>query len=205
MEKTKGYNIDEDFVSTREGDTVHMYVPQKTRGVPFPNSGVTIGKGFDLASKSTDTLLDMGVSEATITKLKPYLGLKGQKAYNFLKDVGDMSLPVFSNSEIKDLNHKSFVWHADKIARQYENKSEGKKFMDLSRAQQTVLFSVGYQYGASFTRKDGSEMNFIKQAAKGNWENVYKELMNFGDNHSSRRKQEAQLLFKDLISSKIIK
>ena len=108
-----------------------------------------------------------------------------------------MGLPIFESSEIEDLNRKAFSWYAANIAGQYEAKSEGKKFMDLTRAQQTVLFSVGYQYG-SFKRKDGSDMNFIKQAGAGDWKAVHKELMNFGDDFAPRRQREANYLSKFL-------
>jgi len=188
----KTYQIDEEFVGNKEGNRIHMYVPEEKTGVAFKKSGVTIGTGFDLGSKSEDMLENMNISAATIRKLKPYLGLKGQKAYNYLKDVGDMGLPVFNSAEIEDLNRKSFTWYADNLARQYESKSDGKKFMDLSKAQQTVLFSVGYQYG-SFD----DTPNFIGYAASGNWKSVYQELMNFKDSHPTRRKAEAQLLAKE--------
>lgn len=196
MSETQKFNIDHEFVGVKEDNRIHLYVPEESTGIAFPESGITIGKGFDLASKSVDTLRDMKISEATISKLKPYLGLKGQKAYNYLKKAGEIGLPIFESSEIEDLNRKAFSWYAANIAGQYEAKSEGNKFMDLTRAQQTVLFSVGYQYG-SFKRKDGSDMNFIKQAAKGNWKGVYSELMNFNDKHPTRRKSEAALLSKE--------
>ena len=37
---------------------------------------------------------------------------------------------------------------------------------------QTVIASVGFQYGSSFKRKDGSEMNYIKQARDNDWDGM---------------------------------
>ena len=65
---------------------------------------------------------------------------------------------------------------------------------DRSRAEQTVLVSVGFQHGTSFTRKDGSDMNFIKQAASGDWDAVLANLKDFGDAFPTRRNKEAKLL-----------
>ena len=36
--------------------------------------------------------------------------------------------------------------------------------------------------------------NFWKGVVEGNWNGVYNELMDFGDNHKSRRELEAELL-----------
>ena len=43
---------------------------------------------------------------------------------------------------------------------------------DLSEAEKTVIASVGFQHGTSFKRKDGSEMNYIKQARDNDWDGI---------------------------------
>ena len=183
-------NIDYDRLSLWEGGNRHQGY------VPTLNSGVTIGIGFDLKSKSVEDLKRMGISDVTIQRLTPYLGLSGEAAEKAIKDE---PLIVTDQNELNELNRLSKAYYVNRIARQYEQVSGGKKFVDLDPVQQTILFSVGYQYG-SFKKKDGSDMNFIKQAAAGDWKAVHKELMNFGDKHSIRRKAEAAYLEKYLYS-----
>jgi len=60
------------------------------------------------------------------------------------------------------------------------------------------LASVAFQYGSSFKRKDGKQMNFYRLALKGDWQGVYNELMDFKDRYPTRRKEEAKLLLKYL-------
>ena len=56
-------------------------------------------------------------------------------------------------------------------------------FNDLTSAQQTIIASVGFQYG-NFDRTP----KFWSAIVAGDWETVEKELRNFGDNYSKRRK-----------------
>ena len=74
--------------------------------------------------------------------------------------------------------------------------SNGKNFKDLSKEQQTVIASVGFNHGVSFTRKDGSQMDFIKQAADNDWTAMIANLRDFGDNEilKPRRLLEADYL-----------
>ena len=55
---------------------------------------------------------------------------------------------------------------------------------------QTVIASVGFQHGTSFTRKDGSEMNYIKQARDNDVDGMIANLRNFGDNFNTRRNKK---------------
>ena len=185
--KAKQPNIDMEFLAEREGN-IH------TANVPSNNSGVTIGMGFDLKSKNIQDLKNMGLSNDTITKFIPYLGLSGKQAE---KAIEKQPLKITDQNELNELNTLAKSYYINRVARQYETFSNGKKFVDLDPVQQTVLFSVGYQYG-SFKRKDGNDMNFIKQAGAGDWKAVHKELMNFGDDFPERRKIEANYLSKFL-------
>ena len=185
--KAKEPNIDMEFLAEQEGNKHQAYVPSN-------NSGVTIGMGFDLKSKNEEDLRKMGLSNSTIAKFIPYLGLSGEQAE---KAIADNPLIITDQNELNELNTLAKSYYIERVARQYETFSNGKKFVDLDPVQQTVLFSVGYQYG-SFKRKDGSDMNFIKQAGAGDWKAVHKELMNFGDDFPDRRKLEANYLSKYL-------
>lgn len=181
--QTKAPNIDMDFLAEQEGNT-------HKANVPSSNSGVTIGMGFDLKSKNEEDLRRMGLSNNTIAKFIPYLGLSGEKAK---KAITDNPLIITDQNELNELNRLSKPYYINKVARQYENASNGKKFADLDPIQQTVLFSVGYQYG-SLNRTP----KFLKAAAEDRWQDVHKELMNFGDDFKSRRQREAKYLSKYL-------
>lgn len=185
VKKPKIANIDIEFLARQEGN-IHK------ANVPSNNSGVTIGMGFDLKSKTEEDLRKMGLSDNTISKFIPYLGLSGEQAK---KAIADNPLMITDQNELNELNKSAKAYYIPKIAVQYEKFSNGKKFVDLDPIQQTVLFSVGYQYG-SFKRKNGSDMNFIKQAGAGDWKAVHKELMNFGDDFAPRRQREANYLSK---------
>ena len=176
--------VDINFVSEQEGNKHKGYVPSQ-------NSGVTIGMGFDLKDKDEDTLRRMGIEEKTIIKLKPFLGLSGDAA----KAIAG-NLMITDPEELNSLNQASKAFYIADIAKQY-NKASGAKFVDLDPIQQTVLFSVGYQYGSlSRTPK------FLKAAAENRWQDVHKELMNFGDDFKSRRQREARYLQQYLLRSK---
>ena len=181
--KAKQPNIDMEFLAEREGN-IH------TANVPSNNSGVTIGMGFDLKSKNIQDLKDMGLSANTIIKFIPYLGLSGKQAEKAIKD---NPLTITDQNELNELNTLAKSYYINRVARQYETFSNGKKFVDLDPVQQTVLFSVGYQYG-SLNRTP----KFLKAAAEDRWQDVHKELMNFGDDFKSRRQREAGYLEKFL-------
>jgi hypothetical protein len=75
-------NIDFKFLSDLEGGSKTTgYVP--AAGVS--KSGVTIGTGFDLGQRKESDLTALGLDATLVTKLKPYLGLKGKKAQDLLK------------------------------------------------------------------------------------------------------------------------
>ena len=184
----KNFNINWKFISEKEGG-------QWTNGyVPSENSGVTIATGFDLKMQNREQLERMGLPEGLINKLIIFTGIKGSEASDKAKDL------QITTEEANLIDRQSKIWYANKIAEKYFEVSNGKNFKDLSEAQQTVIASVGFNHGVSFTRKDGSQMDFIKQAAEGDWTAMIANLRNFGDNPilKPRRLDEADYLEKSL-------
>ena len=186
------YKINWDFISEKEGKG------KKTGYVPSLNSGVTIATGFDLKEKDEGFLKALGIKDALIQKLVPFLGISGAEA----SEVADQL--VLSTTEVKNIDIASKKFYARHIADQYE-KATNRSFNDLSAAQQTVVASVGFQYG-SFDRTP----TFWTHVMNDDWEKVENELRNFGDAYSTRRNDEADLLAADkkkikLAPSKIIK
>ena len=177
------YNIDWEFISKLEGNELIGYQPDG-------NSGVTIASGVDLKEKDRSFFEHLNLPESLIKKLEPFFGLSGMEAKAAAPNL------IINADEDLILNQAIHSKYADMVAATYEKYSNGKSFSDLSMEQQTVLASVGFQHGTAFVRKDGTPMNFIKQAAAGDWEAVLANLRNFGDDFNTRRNEEADYLIK---------
>ena len=167
------------FISELEGKAVD------TAYVPSDNSGVTIGTGVDLKMKNAELLESIGVPNDIIEVLEPYFRLKGDEAKAYLKD----NPLVLSAVDVKILDGAVQKFESNKIKTAYE-KDSGNSWGSLTSNQQTVITSVGFQYGNMEKRTP----NFWKGVVEGNWNGVYNELMDFGDSYSTRRKKEAKLL-----------
>lgn len=171
--------IDWEFIGQQEGTELKGYVPDPKKS----DSGVTIATGFDLGQRNAEDLKDF--PQELQEKFNPYLGLKKEEADKKLKEN-----PLTITKEEQQLIDKVVKQkESNKIIESYE-KTTGKKFSDLSKQQQTVIVSVGFQYGdlASRTPK------FWEAVTEGNWDAVETELRNFGDRYDSRRQREADYL-----------
>lgn len=170
-------NIDWDFIADREGNIT-------TANVPDPEgsqSGVTIASGFDLGARSVSDL--KGLSPSLIETLTPYLGLKKQEALQKLKEKplkisADEALSINKFAKAQSYNLLANSW----------KEATGKEFSSLPKHKATIITSVAFQYGNLKKRTP----NFWKQVTKDSWDQAYKNLLNFGDNYSSRRKEEAK-------------
>ena len=169
--------INWNFIEDLEGNLNYGHQPSE-------NSGVTIGSGFDLKGKTESDLKDMGFDPDLIDIFKPYLGLTGDEAAAAIKN----NNLVLNPEQTSKVNRLSKKYYTDYIIDQYE--STGKKFNKLSPEQQTVIMSVGYQYGNLKTRTP----KFWKGVINDDWDSVVNELKDFGDDYGTRRGKEADLL-----------
>lgn len=173
--------INYDFVASLEGKALTAaYVPSKS-------SGVTIGTGVDLKMKDANFLRGIGITDDIIKILEPYFGLSGDAAKKYIKD----NPLTLSDEHVTMLDRASKMFEFNKIKTAYE-KDSNKHWSDLSASQQTVLYSVGQQYGNLSTRTP----KFWKGYINNDWEAVIKELNNFGDAYPTRRRKEADYLTK---------
>ena len=175
-------SINWDFISSLEGKAV------KDAYVPSDNSGVTIATGFDLKEKDADLLNQMGISEDTTNLLSQFFGMQGAEAKESSQGFS------LNDDQVKEIDQASHNWYAGQVKRAYENGDHQTAWDDLTEAQRTVITSVGFQHGTSFKRKDGSEMNYIKQARANDWDSLLANLRNFGDDFNTRRNKEADYL-----------
>jgi len=174
-------NVDIVEISSYEGNKLKGYVPDPEGS----NSGVTIGSGLDLGNRNINDL--KGLPENIITKLKPFLGLKGSEA---VTKAGQLNI---TKEEAKIINTFAHKQSLTKLKKKW-NKDSKIKFNKLNKEQATVLASVAFQYGDLKTKTP----NFYRLALEGDWQGVYKELMDFKDNYPTRRKKEAAYLKKYL-------
>lgn len=175
-------DIDYDFIGDLEGSTNTGYVPDPETS----NSGVTVAVGFDLGARSEQDLNDLGLSSDLVDKLKPYLGLKKQAAVDALA-ASPLTITDDEADEIEEAVRES---ETDRIVNAYNASTSTVDFEDLPSEAQTVIASVGYQYGDLATRTP----NFWTQATSQDWQGMYDNLLDFGDDYPTRRGKEADLL-----------
>jgi len=180
------HNIDFYFIQNLEGGlSCKGYVPDPEHS----KSGVTIGIGVDLGQRNEDGLKMLNLSDRLFNQLKPYLGFKKQDAVKFLKanplEISEDDAWIISLAVKQEL--------ADRLIKNF-NLVAKFPFQALHPSLQTVIASVFYQYG---DLKSGCP-NFWRQATEGDIEGLYKNLLNFGDRYTTRRKTEAEYLNKDI-------
>ncbi len=180
MEKTK---IDTSFIRLVEGSMSHGYVPlAKTT-----KSGVTVGDGVDLGQMNKNELQKLPVQKSLKDKLFAYIGLKKQKAVAFLR-VHPLSLNADELTQLDKVVGNKIL---QPLAAEYHQLT-GKMFTQLPPQAQTVLFSIAYQYGPGFTKKQEFKQ-FWNYFTAGNWAKASQSLKS-QKQYSSRRHQEAKLL-----------
>ena len=171
-------NINWDFILEQEGFETTGYVPDAENS----KSGVTIASGFDLGARKESDL--KGLPEEIIELLKPFLGFTGVEASEIAPKL------KVSDDQAKIINEFAKSTELAKLKTKWQN-ATGTNFDDLPTEQATVLTSVAFQYGDLESRTP----NFWKQTTSGDWVGAYKNLLNFGDRYTSRRLDEAQLLW----------
>lgn len=173
--------IDWDFIRELEGFETEGYVPDPEGS----QSGVTVGSGFDLGSRTEESLRDLGAPSSLIEKISPYLGVRKKEAEDLLK-----KNPLVLNEDEAELLTQLGKKETMKRIR---TKFGEKDFNKLTPEQKTVLMSVGFQYGNQLF-----DHNFWDQTKEGRWEDAYKNLLNYGDAYKTRREKEASYLVSKL-------
>jgi len=177
-------NVDFDFIKEREGYKTSMYVPKDKKKKVLGKSGPTIASGFDLGQRSLSDL--KGLPASLVTKLEPYLGMKGAAADTYVS-ANELTL---TEEEVNTINKFAKKQEIDKLIKDWNSSSSSKDFDDLTKEQATVVASVAFQYGKLSTEAP----TFWGHVTAGNWEDAIKELRAFGDDYSTRRGLEADYL-----------
>jgi hypothetical protein len=175
--------VDHTFISDREGgQKLDGYVPNAGGSM----SGVTVGTGIDLGQRSAAEINALPISDALKTKLAPYAGLTGQAAVDYLTE-HPLNL---TQEEADDLDDAVRGPLLEDLIRRY-NEDSAVPFCELPPEAQTVIASVGYQYGANL---EAEAPNFWRQVTSQQWQQAIDNLRNFGDDYPTRRGLEADLL-----------
>lgn len=164
--------------------------PNPERYVAMGASGVTIGTGVDLGQTNKDTLRGMGVSNAVVYKLMPYLGQRKAAAVAVLYRLPlTLSQAVADELDAAMLNH-----HITKIA-DYYDRAVGLPgcFATLPWQAQAVIVSIQYQRGVKSPRK---YPNTWKAFANQDWKDAAYRLGTgrFWTGYQGRRRLESELL-----------
>lgn len=171
------------FLKSVEGNKYTPYVPR------YGRSGVTLGIGVDLAHTNTTRLdIPCDIKE----RLAIYRGITGEDAAKLLRE---RPLPL-KREEVDLISVETINLHAKELADWYDRDSK-INFNSLTENQKCVLLSVKYQYGNLPKRTP----KFWGFATANDWESVYYELMEFGDNYKTRRHREARLIAQDFESN----
>jgi GH24 family phage-related lysozyme (muramidase) len=175
--------IDTSFIRKVEGSLLKAYVPL----AGTTHSGTTVGDGFDLGQMHLAEFNKLPIEASLKAKLRPYVGMTGFRAKNFVK-----SHPLtITPSELKQLN----VVAADKILKplmKTYDKASGKSFLELPPKAQTAIFSYAYQNGPGFMHRSSNKQlwhYFVTQ----DWKKASSTLKGY-KMYASRRIQEAHLL-----------
>ena len=96
-------NINWEFIASLEGKGVNEgYVPSE-------NSGVTVATGFDLGTKTSEYLENMGISSETIDLLSSFMGVTGAEAEEIAPNL------VLNDEQVKEIDTASHNWYANQV------------------------------------------------------------------------------------------
>lgn len=165
---------------------------------PTNNSGLTIGYGVDLKSKSAEWLSSSGITPSLYNQLAPYAGLSGSIVDQMLASGSPITA---SNSDIDLLYNKAYAENYAQATNLY-NQAEAANSLNLSFTQlpaalQTVIMDVGYQ-----TPQISAYPNFFQDITNGQWDAAATELQNFyGAGSTTARFLDDAALIRAAISS----
>ena len=167
--------IDVRFVQCHEGFTCCGYVPINSRtGQVLGQSGVTIGSGVDLGSKTSASLSAIGVSQNIIDQLEQYFGLRTNGAA-----CAAIELPLFMtcpNAQMLTEAVKNDV--VGQVQRRYDRErisATTDSFTALPRGIRTAVADVWFQFGIL----PDEAPRFWGFVIRNEWDNAIRELRDF--------------------------
>ena len=188
--------IDVHFVQCHEGFTCCGYVPiSSTTGQVLGQSGVTVGSGVDLGSRTSASLRVIGVPQRITGQLEPYFGLKTDRAA-----CAAIELPLrMSCSDAQALTQLVKDEVVREVQQRYERdrRSDTDAFSALPRGIRTAIADVWFQFGSL----PQAAPTFWSHVIRNDWDNAISELRDFYGTSANpppgdlkRRNDEADIL-----------
>jgi len=195
----KQLQIDYGLIGELEGNVLEANVPDPEGS----KSGVTVGTGIDLGARTREDFAGFDDQEL-LDRFDEYYGLQGMEAFKY-----EDANPLTITQEESDALNAFIKGKTTETLRSNFAETFGMDLADLPPEMQTVIGSVGYQYGPSFMIDDPDTEKFDPKTPKfveklmdlvedpvniDMYKSIYDELMDFGDRYSTRRKKEAAYL-----------
>jgi len=189
--------IDVHFVQCHEGFTCCGYVPINSRtGQVLGQSGVTVGSGVDLGSKTNDSLRDIGVSQNLVDELEQYFGLRTDRAACAAIEL-PLRMTCSDAQELTEAVKNDVVRQVQQSYDQERISANTDSFNALPRGIRTAIADVWFQFGTL----PNSAPRFWGYVIRNDWNNAIRELRNFyGQNANPplgdirRRNNEADII-----------
>lgn len=177
-------SFEDQFITQEEGgQKLDAYYP-KVKG-----SGVTVGTGVDLGSRTADELRGLDIPEDLVVKLSPYLGKKDERAVQMLRHNPLQLTP----EEATLLDQKVKGQIKQQVAGTFKE-ANGLDIEALPEEARTVVYSLAYNFGANLEKKLPTAWKAI---VDGNWEGLQNFLRKTKWKQpelTDRRRREAALL-----------
>jgi hypothetical protein len=199
MNTPKELQIDYGFIGGLEGNVLEANVPDPEGS----KSGVTVGTGVDLGNKNRKYFAGFENQEL-LDRFDEYYGLQGMEAFKY-----EDANPLTITQEESDALNAFIKGKTTQTLRSNFQETFGMDLADLPPELQTVVGSIGYQYGPSFMIDDPTTKEYDPETPAfvglldlvsknpGNvarYEEIVEELRYFGDRYGTRRKKEADYL-----------
>lgn len=163
-------NVDFKWIKGQEGYKLKGYVPKDKKGNVIGHSGVTIASGFDLGSRSKQSLKASGLSDELVSKLTPFAGLRGEaavKAAENLNITDEEGLAINQYAKQDSLTQLDKEWM----------KATGESFASVPKHKATPIADLAFNHGV----KKITGYNFWNQVTNDDWEGAEANLRNFGE------------------------
>tara|TARA_R100000664_G_scaffold32272_1_gene46908 strand:- start:5129 stop:13309 length:8181 start_codon:yes stop_codon:yes gene_type:complete len=178
------HDFSDDFMYKLEGNRADFYHP----GRKYKNSGVTVAAGFDLGHKNLyDLEKRYKLPPEIVTKLKPYLGIKGYKdSTSKIESQRKLEQPTsLTEQEVALINAAVFRHTNDQSAKRI-NGYGGRRWAELRQGERDALAAAYHQYG-EYT-KNKHVIAFEKAVAGGNVKAAQKALFSLASSRDGEFK-----------------
>jgi hypothetical protein len=182
--------VDQGFINVSESGRADAppetqgYVPVDSSGKAIGQSGVTVAGGVDLGQHSLSYFEGLGLPPTLVSKIKPYIGLKKEKA---VEVASQLALTEEEAVQLRDVVRSDFV---ETVAANFE-KDSGQSFTTVAPEWRTAIVDLAFQYGKNLKK---AAPKFWAQVTKGKAEDALANLRDFKDKFPSRRNREADLV-----------